>query len=65
MAISSTSIYGSTNLSSASIYGSANLDYQWDYQWALSEITVIGYVTTIIAATFSRYLLVTGSCKGI
>ena len=36
MALSSTSICDSANLSSASIYGSANIDY-W---WALKEINV-------------------------
>ena len=39
MAFSSTSIYGSANLSSASIYGNTNINY-WE---ELKEITVTSW----------------------
>ena len=60
MAINGASIYGSTNISNASIYGSSNIDY-----WlALNEIKCYQVMLLLIVATFSRCLLVTGSCKG-
>ena len=54
VALSSASVYGSTNLSNAIIYGNTKVDYQW----ALNEIHCYQVMILLISATFlAIYLL--------